>query len=111
MISNILDTERLIAHERDEIINLKFLNIQQKRSKHEYSTGPTVPHTAFGHSSISHSPFMDSEKDGLAQAVRLVLPLGRRDWTIRNTGGDQRELKGEEIGKKAEKRTEVWVML
>jgi len=29
-----------INYERDEIINLKFLKIQQKRSKRENSTGP-----------------------------------------------------------------------
>ena len=31
---------QIINHERDEIINLKFLKIQQKRSKRENSTGP-----------------------------------------------------------------------
>ena len=29
---------------------------------------------------------MDSKKDGLPPAVRPVLPPGRTDWTVRNTG-------------------------
>ena len=28
---------------------------------------------------------MDSKKDGLPPAARLVLPLGRTDWTVRKT--------------------------
>ena len=83
---NILDTKRLINHERDETINMKFLNIQQKRSKHEIPQGLTGPHRASGPNSISHSPSMDSTKDGLPPAVRPVLPLGRTGWTVRNTG-------------------------
>ena len=29
---------------------------------------------------------MDSKEDGLRPAVRPVLPPGRTDWTVRNTG-------------------------
>ena len=73
-IPNILDTKRLINRERDEIINLKFLNMQQNRPKHENSTGPYGPQRASGPNSISNSPSMDLKKDGLSPAVRLVLP-------------------------------------
>ena len=63
----------VINHERDEIINLRFLKVGKL-------------YRASGPNSIFHSPFMDSKKDGLPPAVRPILPPGRTDWTVRNTG-------------------------
>ncbi|PUU81739.1 hypothetical protein B9Z19DRAFT_1062441 [Tuber borchii] len=74
-------TCQIINNERDDIIPLMFLSIQQKRSKQENST-------ASGPNSISPSPFMGLKKDGLPPAVRPVLPPGWPDWTVRNTAGN-----------------------
>jgi len=61
-------------------MNLRFLSIEAE----EIQTAKL--HRASGPNSIFPSPSMDSKKDGLSPAVRPVLPSGRTDWAVRNTG-------------------------
>ena len=61
-------------------MNLKFVSIRAGKNVTEKL------HRASGPTSICPSPSMDLKKDGLPQEVRPVLPLGRTDMTVRNTG-------------------------
>ena len=60
-------------------MNLKFASIRAGKNVTEKL------HRVSGPTSICPSPSLDLKKDGLPQ-VRLVLPLGRTDMTVRNTG-------------------------
>jgi len=70
-----------INYERDEIINLKFLKIQQKDLNRKIPQGPTGPRRASGPDSISHSrPWTQKKTDYNRRSFRSYLQDG---WTGR----------------------------
>ena len=69
---------RGIKHERDEMMNLKFMGIRAGECNRKNTIGRPVLR-------IYPSRSTDSKKDGLRPAVRPVLPPGRTDCTVQNT--------------------------